>query len=114
MYPVVDGGRLAGCVTLNQLKEVPKEERRLHTVGEPAKQCSEGNTIGPDEDAMNALSRMNRHQVSRMMVVEGDKLVGVIALKDMMKLLSLRIDLEGDRTNARAHGGKENTKIIAS
>jgi predicted transcriptional regulator len=31
---------------------------------------------------------------SRLMVVEREKLVGVIALKDMMKLLSLKLDLE--------------------
>jgi len=32
---------------------------------------------------------------SRLMVVDKGELVGVIALKDMMKLLSLKLDLEG-------------------
>jgi CBS domain-containing protein len=38
---------------------------------------------------------MRENNVSRLMVVEGDKLVGLIALKDMLEFLSLKIDLEG-------------------
>jgi Zn-dependent protease/CBS domain-containing protein len=94
LYPVVDGGQLVGCITLNQVKEVPKEEWDRYEVSEMAKSCSEITTIGPDEDAMKALSIMNRTNASRLMVVEGTKLVGVIALKDILKLLSLKIDLE--------------------
>jgi Zn-dependent protease/predicted transcriptional regulator len=94
MYPVVDEGKLVGCVTLNQVKNVPKEERSRHSVKDLAQECSGKNTIGPDEDAMKALSNMSKTQSSRLMVVEGDQLVGVISLKDMMGLLSLRIDLE--------------------
>jgi Zn-dependent protease/predicted transcriptional regulator len=94
MYPVVKDGRLIGCVTLGQVKTIPKEERKDHNVGELAEDCSEKNTIGPDEDAMKALTTMRKTNSSRLMVVEGNKLVGVITLKDMMGLLSLKIDLE--------------------
>lgn len=94
MYPVVDDGHLMGCVTLSQVKSVPMEERDRHYVRELAEECSEKNTIGPDDDAMKALTTMSQTQSSRLMVVEGNRLVGVISLKDMMGLLSLKIDLE--------------------
>jgi CBS domain-containing protein len=94
MYPIVMEGRLLGCVTLNQVKEVPKEEWASRRVGDLALQCTKENTISPDEDAMKALALMSRMNASRLMVVEGGKLVGMIALKDMMKLLSLKLDLE--------------------
>jgi Zn-dependent protease/CBS domain-containing protein len=94
MYPVVDDEKLMGCVTINQVKEIPKEERSQHTVGELAQACSEKNTISPDEDAMKALSTMRKNHASRLMVAKDDKLVGMISLKDMMGLLSLKIDLE--------------------
>jgi len=95
MYPVTDGDKLVGCVTINQIKEVPKEERSDHTVGEIAKGCSDVNTIGPDEDSVKALSVMQKNKVSRLMVVDKGKLVGVIALKDIMEMLSMKMDLEG-------------------
>lgn len=95
LYPVTDGDKLRGCVTINQIKEVPKEERRQHTVGEIAHACSEVNTISPDEDTINALKIMRKHNTSRLMVVDNGQLVGVIALKDIMEMLSMKMDLEG-------------------
>jgi CBS domain-containing protein len=94
LYPVVDKGQLVGCVTLNQIKNIPREERENRNVRELAVGCSENNTIAPDEDAIKALTVMRKTHSSRLMVVEGDKLVGVLTLKDMMGLLSLKIDLE--------------------
>ncbi len=95
MYPVVEDGKLLGCVTLNQVKEIPKEEWASRRVGDLALHCTKENTVPPDEDAMKALALMSRMNSSRLMVVEGGRLVGVIALKDMMRLLSLKLDLEG-------------------
>jgi Zn-dependent protease/CBS domain-containing protein len=94
MFPVVKDDKLLGCVTIKQIKEIPKEERDKHKVEELIKSCSPENTISKDEDAMKALSLMKRSNASRIMVVEGNKLVGVIALKDMLQFLSLKIDLE--------------------
>lgn len=93
MFPVVEDGKLMGCVTLNQVKEIPKEERHKHDVRSLAKRCTTENTIDPDEDAMRALAVMNRTKSSRLMVVKGDRLLGVIALKDMLEFLSLKVDL---------------------
>lgn len=95
MYPVVDNDKLLGCVTLKQVKEVPKEERASKKVGELANTCSQENSISPEEDVMKALSLMRKTNSSRLMVVDNGKLVGVIALKDIMELLSLKVDLEG-------------------
>jgi Zn-dependent protease/CBS domain-containing protein len=94
MFPVVEDGKLLGCVTLSQIKEIPREERYKHNIRGLAKSCTNENTIGPDEDAMKALAIMNRAKSSRLMVVEGDRLLGVIALKDMLEFLSLKVDLE--------------------
>ena len=95
MFPVVESEKLLGCVSVNQVKSIPKEEWPDHEIMELAKSCTKQNTIGPDEDAMKALSLMNSTKASRLMVVEGDKLLGVISLKDMLEFLSLKVDLEG-------------------
>ncbi|MGQ9672324.1 MAG: site-2 protease family protein [Candidatus Aminicenantales bacterium] len=99
MFPVVQDDELIGCVTVNQVKEVPKDEWASRRVGDLVLGCTDRNTIGPDEDAMKALAVMNRVNASRLMVVDKGKLVGIIALKDMMKLLSLKLDLGSDRAN---------------
>jgi Zn-dependent protease len=94
MFPVVESEKLLGCVTTSRVKEIPREQWRDTKVGEIAQECSPQNTIGSDEDAMRALSIMRANGSSRLMVVRGDRLVGVIALKDMLGFLSLKAELE--------------------
>ena len=94
MYPIVEDGRLTGCVTLRQLKEVPHDQWNRVTVREVARPCSPAMNIPPDTDALQALSIMNRTGSSRLMVVVGDRLVGIIALKDLLQFLSLKLSLE--------------------
>jgi CBS domain-containing protein len=95
MYPVVtEDGRLEGCVSTRDVKSVPREEWARKTAGDLSSSCTPDNTIGPDEDATKALAAMNRSRESRLMVVAGDRLVGVLALKDLLDFLSLKVDLE--------------------
>lgn len=94
MYPVVDGQKLKGCVNVKQIKEIPGSERSTRTVAELADNCTEENTINKDTDAVKALSIMRKTGNSRLMVVEDSKLLGIVALKDMLNFLSLKIDLD--------------------
>jgi Zn-dependent protease/CBS domain-containing protein len=95
MFPVVENGsRLVGCVTTRQIKEVPREKWFEMKVGDIAVQCAGENTIDAGTDAVEALSVMHRSGNSRLMVVQNSRLVGVIALKDMLEWMSLKIDLE--------------------
>lgn len=95
-YPVVSNGQLLGCVNLRQVKEIPRSEWSHHTVGEMAKACSEENTIPADADAVQALGRMNQGRVSRLIVLDDrNHLAGVLALKDLLNFLSLKVELEG-------------------
>ena len=95
MFPVVkDSDKLVGCVTTRQVKEIPREEWGQRKVADVATECSDGNTIEPGADAIQAISMMSRTGASRLMVAGKGRLVGIIALKDMLKLLSLRVELE--------------------
>ena len=41
------------------------------------------------------MATMSRSGQSRLMIVEGEKLIGILALKDILEFLSLKLDLEG-------------------
>jgi len=95
MFPVMDNSnKLAGCITTKQLKEVPKENWDQKKVADLAMQCSPENSVDSKEDAMKALSKMKSNSASRLMVTEGDHLLGIISLKDMLEHLSLKAELE--------------------
>ncbi len=94
LYPVVEDSRLAGCATVDRVKDVDREEWNSKTVRDIATECNDENTISPHTDAVDALAKIRRTGKSRMMVTQGNQLVGIIALKDMLDFLSLKIDLE--------------------
>jgi Zn-dependent protease/CBS domain-containing protein len=94
LFPVVNSHKLVGCITTKEVKEIPRAQWGEKTVGELADPCSAENTIRPDADAVQALSTMRRNNASRLMVVENDKLMGIIALKDMLEFLNLKVELD--------------------
>jgi Zn-dependent protease len=94
MFPVVEGERLAGCISTRQVKELPREAWESTPVSAVMEQCSAENCIQQEADATKALARMSQRGVSRLMVVSGDRLLGMVTLKDLLQLLSLKIELE--------------------
>jgi Zn-dependent protease/predicted transcriptional regulator len=94
MFPVTEDGMLKGCVTTTQIKGLSKEQWATTKVSDIAQPCSEGNAVSPEADSIDALSLMNSTGNSRLMVVEGHKLLGVISLKDMLRFMALKLDLE--------------------
>jgi Zn-dependent protease/predicted transcriptional regulator len=95
MFPVCDGDLLLGCISTEQVKQVPREQWDDIAVGDIVKLCSAENTISPQASAVKALSIMKRTGNSLLMVVDAGRLVGIVTLKDMLKFLDLKIDLEG-------------------
>ena len=95
LYPVVEDGRLLGCIGASQMRRVPREQWASAMVWDALDPCSSENTIDANEDTVRALSRMRRTGRSRLLVVDRGALVGIITLKDISRLLSLRMDLEG-------------------
>jgi len=94
MFPVMEKGKLIGCISTKELQKFPKSEWPNHTVGELASGCSKENSVKPDTDALKVLSLMKQTGKSRLMVVENGSLVGIIALKDMLDFISLKVELE--------------------
>ncbi len=94
LFPVVDDGRLVGCVTTRQVKSVPRDDWPRRTVGAVGTPCGSDNTIAPDVDALEAIAVMKRTGQSRLMVVEGGRLVGIVTLKDLLEFFALKLELE--------------------
>lgn len=95
-FPIVEGDRLLGAISIRDVKRIPRERWPWVRVAEAGQPASEANTIEADEDAVTALARMQRNEQTRLMVVEKGRLVGIVALKDMLRLLALKVDLERD------------------
>jgi Zn-dependent protease len=94
LFPVTSNGRLIGCVTIKQVKEVPRNRWRTTRLGDIVDGCSKENTIPVGMHAADALSMMQKSGRGRLLVTDGDRLAGVIVLKDLLRRLALRAELE--------------------
>jgi Zn-dependent protease len=95
VFPVASDGRLEGVITTQALSRIPREEWDRHTVTEVMTQDVQPFTISPQADALHALEKMQRTGSSRLVVMEGDRMVGIISLKDLLRFLNLKLELEG-------------------
>lgn len=95
-FPVVENGRIIGSISLAQVRRLARDAWSSATVGDVLVPLSDENAIEAEVGAIAALRAMQRHKSSRLMVVDGGILVGILALKDLLKILSLEISLEGD------------------
>lgn len=82
--PVVDGGRVAGVITDRDIV-LRAVARGRDTRTTTARECmtSPAVTVGPDTDAHAAADLMADKQIRRLCVVDGGRLVGVVALGDL-------------------------------
>ncbi len=95
-FPVIADGRLEGYIEAAALARIPAGEWGEHTVGAVMRRDLTAVSIAPDADALEALGKMQRAGSSRLLVVEGDRLVGIISLKDLLGFLALKLELEGE------------------
>jgi CBS domain-containing protein len=96
MFPVVRDSEVLGCISTKEVKEITRGEWGRHSVQEMLALCSEENTVNPETDAMDVLSTLQRTGRSRLLVMDQDRLAGVVSLKDLLQFLSLKLDLEGE------------------
>ena len=102
-FPVASNGHLEGFISTQSLSKVPRTEWDRHTVGEVMDHDLKKLTVSPDADALVALETMQRTGMTRLLVTEGDRLVGILSLSDLLRFLSLKMELEGsDESDAWA------------
>jgi CBS domain-containing protein len=96
MFPVVSDGRLEGWIDTPVLSQIPTEEWERYAVEDAMRHELTAVTIPHNADLYEALTKLRRSGSSRLFVIDGDRLVGVISLTDLVSFLSLRIELEGE------------------
>ena len=93
-YPVLDGTRLVGAVTFKAVKELPREKWGRRTVDEIMRPLRPDIAVREDEPLAEVFKRMGSSGDSRLLVVEERGLAGIVTLKDVTALLTIRMELE--------------------
>lgn len=103
-FPVVELDQPVGLVTLQHVKEVPREEwttRRVRDVMTGAGEI----VVGPREDVTRVLERMQSADERRVLVVENGMLLGIISASDVAGWIQRSQELEALRAAPREARG---------
>jgi Zn-dependent protease len=93
-YPVVRNGTLLGIVTLQCVRALPRDRWNNTTVGDIMVSCERTVTIQPEASAADAMAKMARERVGRLLVTDiAGQLAGIVTNGDLMRATQVRIDL---------------------
>jgi len=95
-FPVVEDGHPVGLITLQHVKAVPRDLWGSRRVGDIMRDLS-GLTVGPRESVTRALELMEQEGERRVLVLDGDRLAGIISASDIAGWLQRRQELESLR-----------------
>src|SRR5512137_3010448 len=87
-FPVVDNG-LVGIVTLTDTQRYPKD--RLQTLRVRDIMTRNVVTVTPDMDASKALALMTQKKISRLVVMEGTNIAGVVTQRDFLRAINIAV-----------------------
>jgi Zn-dependent protease/CBS domain-containing protein len=91
-FPVLDGDALAGIVTLSDIRRANRDEWGALTVRDIMTPRERLLTANPEEDAAKALDTLTQHEFSQLPVLDGDRLVGLLRMRDIVRWLQIRSD----------------------
>ena len=94
ILPVMDDGKLAGIITDRDICIALGTQNRRATemqAGEIA--CHDIQTCAVDADVNSAMAAMRRAKVHRLPVVDDGKMVGILALNDIVDAVDVRSDI---------------------
>jgi Zn-dependent protease/CBS domain-containing protein len=89
-YPVTDNGHAVGLLPFRSVAAVPRREWDTRTVRDCMLPREQVPVVEPDEELIDAAAELTENDVRRALVVDGDRLVGLLSITDLARALQLR------------------------
>jgi Zn-dependent protease/predicted transcriptional regulator len=93
-FPVVVDGRIDGIVSLGDVKSCPREERPRRTVRDIMRPADAVVRIAADASVAQALRQMVESGNGRLLVVDGNRVAGLITNTGILRFTQLKTELE--------------------
>ena len=89
-FPVISDDTLLGLVTLHDVKEIPREKWVTEKAKEAMIPVEESLIISQGAEVTEALSKMAKSGIGRLLVIEDSKLIGILSQRDIMSLFEFK------------------------
>jgi CBS domain-containing protein len=92
-FIVVEQGKIAGLITLHEVKEVERSKWAFTTVDDVMRPLDSLRTVQPETPIAKALELMGREDVNQLPVTRGGQLEGIISRGHIVRLLQASAEL---------------------
>lgn len=92
-YPVIRDGKILGMVTLQSVRAIPKDMRASTRVEEAMVHGEPMVTVKSTLSALDAMHKMARERVGRLLIVENGQVMGIVTRGDLMRTIQTRQEL---------------------
>jgi Zn-dependent protease/CBS domain-containing protein len=92
-FPVLDHGQLVGLVTLEDVRTIPRTSWDNTTVREIMTPAHQLVSLMPEDDAAEAMNRLQARDVRQLPVMRNGTLSGLLRRRDIIKWLQLQSEL---------------------
>ena len=86
-FPVLEGGQLAGLITLHQITQVPRDRWSLTPVGQVMIPVSRLYITWPEEELLGAMARMTQENVNQLPVLDNGRFAGILTRENVLNYL---------------------------
>jgi Zn-dependent protease len=92
-FPVQEGGKFYGLVTVHNVREVPRGEWKTTRVQDVMIAREQLRSVTPDEDLNVVFDRMTAEDVNQLAVVDNGQLLGMLARDNLLNFIRLKAEL---------------------
>jgi Zn-dependent protease/CBS domain-containing protein len=93
VFPVTEDDNLLGTITVNEVRNVPRDHWQTVTVRELAKPVDQDKIIDENDDAFDALTHMASGDDRRLLVMHEGKLKGMVTQDSIVHLIRAKLAL---------------------
>lgn len=91
--PVVENGELVGMVTLNEVRNVPREQWDAIPVSAVMTRFDDLRTVSPQQELSDALRLLAEYDINQLPVVENRRLIGLLSRSNVIRFIQIREEL---------------------
>ena len=89
-FPVMDGGKFLGIITLKEIKNVPREDWSKVKVSDILVPHNKKWEVSPDSNVMGSLELMIKEDKGRIVVTENNAVIGLITRNGIARYVQIK------------------------
>lgn len=93
-FPVLEDDILLGIITFHDIKDIPREEWKNNKAKDVCIPINNKFITSSKSHITTALSKIAGNTIGRLLVIEKNKIVGIISQKDIIKLFEIKSHIE--------------------